>query len=167
MARRQRTLYEFVDANELAGDESLQPAEEPAPKNPTRSNIPSRVAAALALVAGAVLFAVGVMALRSPMTSVAHDARSLAHVRHTVLPAAPRRPVRHNRARRTHHASAARRRAPRPLTPRVRRHAAAVIRPVAPPAASAPPVVARPVMRRSIVTVRATPDSATEFGFER
>jgi hypothetical protein len=125
------------------------------------------VAAGIALVAGTVLFVVGVMQLRSPLTSVAHDARSLAHVRRAVPPALPKRPARHNRARRTHHTSAARPRTAQPRARHARRRVGAVNRPVATPPAPAPPVASGPIVRRAIVTVRATPDTAAEFGFER
>src|SRR3954451_1945206 len=72
MARRQRTLYEFVDPDELATGEIASETREASAGAEPRRITAGRVAAALALLVGVVLFAVGVWKLRSPLNSVAH-----------------------------------------------------------------------------------------------
>jgi hypothetical protein len=93
MARRQRPLYEFVEPDQLEADDvTLQP-EEPRPSSRTRSNVPARVGAGIALLAGVALFAVGVAQLGSPLRSSGRAANPSAarSVARSVLPAAPRR----------------------------------------------------------------------------
>src|SRR3954447_1143494 len=166
MARRPRTLYEFVDPDELVADDPSATEATPSTTALPRRNRGGRIAACLALLTGTALFAVGVWQLRSPLRS-AEPGRTagFAHtVPGSVLPAARVRRARSHRARRR--APASRRSQGPHLTPQPRRvateKAATAVR-IAPVSVPGAVGVTPPPTYRPPVASRAT----TEFGFGR
>jgi hypothetical protein len=166
MARRQRTLYEFVDPDELAREEVVSETDGPSANARQRRNAGGRVVAGLALLAGLALFVVGVLELRSPLTSVADgDAPSATRtVQRSVLPVSharrPRSRRAHRRARteRLARSRVRAQRVPRPEHPAPMHRAP--VQPVAPRHWSVPRVT--PTQTRMAPASR----GASEFGFE-
>jgi len=168
MARRQRTLYEFVDPDALAAGEIASETRAPSPSAERRRFAAGRVAAGLALLAGTVLFAAGVWQLRSPLSSVANgDAPSaMGTVQRSLLPGADVRHARPIRRRRRPRRELSTQQ--RPTVQRPSRHQSLAPRRTAriqtPP--TSPPVALRATSRR-LFRAPAASQSAREFGFER
>ena len=105
MARRPRTLYEFVDPEDL--DEDAPPSADDAPASipgELRGRTAPRVGAGLALCAGVLLVAVGASHFRrhdsSPTTGGATPAIGTGRAPRVAPPDRVRHPVRRSRARR-------------------------------------------------------------------